>query len=553
MADAGEGWDVEVDFVSVGSGCGGLSAAITAHDAGLETLILEKSGKVGGALAYSGGEVWCWGNNLAREAGIEDSVDEVRSYMHFISGGQYLEANQEAFIHNAPVVVDYLMEKAGVRLQLERDAPDYYFPDAPGSKGIGRMLEPEPIAGSSLGEWQSKVRTSPHSPPGITRNEIVSWGGLAAMDTWDPTVTTKRAQEDMRTQGPGLAAHLAKAACIDRGISCETSARALQLITRDGAVVGLRAQLGGGEKVIRARKGVVLATSGYDGDPAVARAHEHAPLWGHTALFPGLTGDGLVMGAEIGAEVATVPQDQSFPGLPALPGVTQDDGAPVYRLPHFDIAVPHGIIVDEDGRRFADESFYPQLLTALQEFDGKARRLKHFPCFMVIDQDHRDRYGLGGAPAGKPLPEGYAVQAPTLRALAEALGVNAAGLEQTVERFNHFARSGEDPDFGRGHYPWSNAMGDASVKPNPNLGPIERAPFYGVRMTLVTVGIDNAGLMIDENANVRHVRGHPIPGLYAAGNAAAYVDLMRGYQSGFANCRGLVFGHLAAKHAANRP
>src|ERR1700758_2835877 len=152
MADTGERWDIEVDFVAVGSGSGGLSGAIAAHDAGLETLVLEKSTKVGGVLAYSGGEVWGWGNPLALEAAIEDSVDEVRSYMHFISGGQYLEANQEAFIHNAPVVVDYLMEKAGVGLQLERDAPDYYFPDAPGSKGIGRMLEPEPIAGSTLGE-----------------------------------------------------------------------------------------------------------------------------------------------------------------------------------------------------------------------------------------------------------------------------------------------------------------------------------------------------------------------------------------------------------------
>jgi len=551
VPETSKSWDVEVDFVSVGSGSGGLSGAIAAHDAGLEVLVLEKSPKVGGVLAYSAGEVWCGGNHLAEAAGYSDSLDEVRSYMHFLSAGDYIGPNQEAFVTNAPKVIRYLVDHVGVRFQIETDAPDYYYPDAPGSKAIGRMLEVEPIFGSDLGEWQERVRTSPHFQPGTTRSELASWGGLAVTAGWDSALMAERASKDARTTGPGLAAYLAKAAFVDRGIRCELSAPALELVSEGGAVTGLVARTSNGEQRIGARKGVLLATSGYDGAAALARAYERAPQWGNTALFPGLTGDGLVMGAEIGAEVASAAQDQSFPGLPALPGETWD-GGPVYRLPHLDIAVPHGIIVDQDGHRFADESFYPELLTALQEFDGKARRLKHFPCFMVFDQDHRERYALGGVPAGEPLPEGYAVTAQTIGGLAEGLGVNAGNLQQTVQRFNEFASKGEDPDFGRGHYPWSNAMGDSRVKPNPNLGVIERPPFYGVRMKLITVGINNAGLLIDDNANVRHVRGHPVPGLYAAGNAAAYVELMRGYQSGFANCRGLVFGYLAAQHAAKR-
>jgi 3-oxosteroid 1-dehydrogenase len=194
------------------------------------------------------------------------------------------------------------------------------------------------------------------------------------------------------------------------------------------------------------------------------------------------------------------------------------------------------------------------LLAALQHFEGRTRQLKNSPCFLIVDQEYRDNYMLGGVVPGQDIPEGFGVKADTLGELAAKLDIDADGLEQTVARFNEFAHSGKDLDFQRGEFPWSNKnWGDVRVTPNPNLGTVERAPFYGVRMTVVGVGVNNTGLLTDPNGNVRHVRGHVIPGLYAVGNAAAFVDCMRGYQSGYPNARGLVFGYLAARHAAGQP
>lgn len=552
MTDSPTRWDIEVDVVAIGSGAGGLSAAIAAHDAGQETLILEKTDKVGGVTAYSGGQTWCGANHLQEEAGIEDSVEAARDYLHYISGNEYVEENLESFLANARNVIKYLMDDAGVRFKAMRGFTDYYYPSAPGSGGDGRMLEVEPFPGASLGEWQHKTRTSPHMPSGITFEEMFAWGGYGGMERWDIDLYTQRIQDDMRTMGPGLAAYLVKAACVDRAIPCHTSTAATALIMKDGAVVGLRALSEEGELVIRASKGVVIATSGYDGNPEMATLHERAHEW-NTATFPGLTGDGLVMGAEVGGAVVSVPQDHGFPGIPAAPGETHE-GAPLFRLPHLYMGLPHGIIVNRDGNRFADESFYPTLLAGLQEFDGRNRRLKNSPCFLIVDQEYRDSYMLGGVVPGQEIPEEFGVMADRLDELAEKLGIDADGLEKTVTRFNEFARIGKDTDFQRGDLPWSNKnWGDVRVKPNPNLGAVGRTPFYGVPMTVVGVGVNNAGLLTDPNGNVRHVRGHLIRGLYAVGNAASFVDCMRGYQSGYPNARGLVFGYLAARHAAAEP
>jgi 3-oxosteroid 1-dehydrogenase len=545
-------WDIEVDLVAVGSGAGGLTAAIAAHDGGQETLILEKSAQLGGVTAYSGGQTWCGANHLQEEAGIVDSPEAARAYLHYISGGEYLQENLDAFLANSRGVIEYLMTEAGVRFKAMRGFADYYFPDAPGSGGDGRMLEVEPFSGPSLGDWQHVTRISPHMPSGITFEEMFAWGGYGGMAGWDIDLYTQRIQDDMRTMGPGLAAYLVKAACVDRGIRTLTSTAATELITHGGAVVGVRASNGDGELAIHARKGIVLATSGYDGSPELAAKYERASEW-NTAAFPGLTGDGLVMGAEIGGAVVSVPQDHGFPGIPAAPGETHD-GAPLFRLPHLYMGLPHGIIVNSEGRRFADESFYPTLLAALQEFDGRNRRLKNFPCYLILDQDYRDNYMLGGVVPGQELPESFGATADTLAELAAELDIDPQGLEETVERFNGFARNGKDLDFKRGDFPWSNRnWGDVRVKPNPNLGTVERAPFYGVRMTIVGVGVNNTGLLTDANGGVRHVRGHSIPGLYAVGNTAAFVDCMRGYQSGYPNARGMVFGCLAARHAAEQP
>jgi 3-oxosteroid 1-dehydrogenase len=171
----------------------------------------------------------------------------------------------------------------------------------------------------------------------------------------------------------------------------------------------------------------------------------------------------------------------------------------------------------------------------------------------VFDQNFRDKYGLGSFLPSMEFPEGMVARADTLRGLAEALGVDANGLENTVARFNRFAEEGIDRDFGRGSYPWAVMMtGDRRMK-NPNLGPLVKPPFYGLRLHVTSVGVNAAGLKTNAQAQVLHVRQVPIPGLYAAGNSAAPLDIGAGYQSGLANLRGMVGGYLAGRHASARP
>ena len=534
MANVPQRWDLEVDFVSIGSGIGGLTGAVVAHDEGQRVVILEKTGKVGGVTAFSGGHVWVGNNHLEKEQGIEDSEEKTLEYLRFLGGGEYVEENLRAFVSNAPVALKYLMERAGVRLRIQAFA-DYYYPQAPGSLPQGRTMEEELFPGPSLNEWQQRTRTSPHFIPGITGTEMAA--GKAA----DQELVKQRVAEDMRAGGSALAAYLVKAALVDRGIPCYLGTPARELVTSAGVVVGVRAERERKDFWLRARKGVLIATSGYDHNEKMARAFERVPEW-HSLTFPGPTGDGLTMAAEIGAAVTVSSQDQVLPSL-HLPGETRE-GVPYYRIA-MEAGMPHAILVNREGKRFTDESFYRAVAKSFQEFDARTQSFKNFPYFLICDQDHRDAYAIamGGVLPGQPLPEGVGAQADTLRELAEELGINPDGLEQTVARFNEFARQGKDPDFHREEPPF----------PAPNLAPVERPPFYGVRLTVAGVGINNAGLVIDGQARVLNSRGNAIPGLYAAGNAAAHLEARRGYQSGIANARGMTYGFLAAKHAAEEP
>jgi 3-oxosteroid 1-dehydrogenase len=171
---------------------------------------------------------------------------------------------------------------------------------------------------------------------------------------------------------------------------------------------------------------------------------------------------------------------------------------------------------------------------------------------MIFDAQFREKYPLGTFLPGQELPKELVARADTLRGLAAELGIDGAALEATVARFNRFAVEGVDQDFGRGTYPWAAMMTGDRTRSNPNLGPLEKPPFFGLRLRVASVGVNAAGLKTNANAQVIHVRARPIPGLYAAGNAAAPLDSGAGYQSGVANLRGIVGGFLAGTHAARR-
>jgi 3-oxosteroid 1-dehydrogenase len=341
--------------------------------------------------------------------------------------------------------------------------------------------------------------------------------------------------------------YFVKAAMLDRKVQAYLETPLQALCVEGAEVVGVRARRDGKDFFIRARKGVVLAAGGYDWRPELAKYFEHMPEW-HSMCQPTLEGDALVAGGEIGAAIAAVPPSNlgQFYGY-NVPGETQA-GAPLWRA-SWEGGFPHALWVNRRGERFADESFYRDYLPKTRLWNGSTQSTPNFPPFLVFDQNFRDKYALGTFLPTMDLPEELAARADTLRGLAEKLGIDPHGLEATVARFNQLAEEGVDHDFGRGTYPWAAMMtGDRSRK-NPNLGPLDKAPFYGLRLHVASVGVNAAGLLTNEHAQVMHVRGNPIPGLYAAGNSAAPLDIGAGYQSGLSNLRGMVGGFLAGKHA----
>ena len=540
-------WDLTVDVVSVGSGLGGFAAALVAHDAGKKAIVLEKAPKLGGVCAYSGGEVFVPQNHLMPGAGLPDTREQALDYFRFLAAGWADEKMQANLVDLGPAVARWFQEKCGVRWKIIRDFADYHYPKAPGTLATGRYLEVELFSGKELGEWQKKTYLSPHMPNGITHDELFAFGGFPAIMRWDFSLLGKRYKDDQRGFGPGMMAYFVKAA-IDRQIPMHVSTPVRELVVEDGRVVGVRAEKDGKDFFVRARLGVVLATGGYDWHKDLPRSFEMFPEYA-SLCQPSVEGDGLVMGTEVGAATAAVPACNlgMFFGY-RVPGEEQE-GKPLWRG-SWEGGFPHAIWVNRAGNRFGDESFYKDYLPKTRAWDGVTQEQPNFPPFLIFDQSFRDKYPLGTYLPMQDLPPELVTRADTLRELAEKLGIDPGGLEATVARFNAFCEDGVDRDFDRGTYPWAASMtGDRSRK-NPNLGPLEKAPYYGLRLHVCAAGINAAGLRTNASYQVVHARGRAIPGLYAVGNAAAPLDIGAGYQSGLSNLRGLVGGWLAGRHAA---
>jgi len=547
-----DNWDMEVDLVAIGSGIGGLSSAITAHDNGAKAIVLEKSGQVGGVTALSQGQVWISGNHHAAELGIEDSPESGFRYLQRLSMGY---GEDEAILNltvHARQALKYFEDKAGLKMNVIRDCPDYYYGLTNDSVSEGRLLEVEPFPGPSLGEeWQPKTRLSPQVPYGLTTQDIADAGGLAAMMKWDFELLARRIAEDERCAGSGLAAYFVKAA-LDRGIPLHTETSAEQLIGDGERIVGVRAKKDGQDIFIKASKGVVIAVSSYERNKTLEK-HLGNQLDPESMLFSGIDGSNIRLAGPFGAKVARVPEI-SMAGF-SVPGEETDEGIPVWRSAMPIIGLPHHIVVNGTGKRFGNEGFYRSFYYQTDAIDGVNQTHPNFPCWIVIDSQAREKYAFVSIMPGQDWPEGFGVVADTIEELASKAGIDRQGLAETVARFNENAEKGVDPDFGRGEQPWGAWMtGDQTHKPNPNLGPIVKPPFYAVKMSRMgATGIPAAGLKIDRNANVVGWDEQPIPGLYAAGNSAARMETGAVMQSGISNARGMTYGWLAARHATGDP
>lgn len=530
---------IESDLVVVGSGAAGLAAALAGRRAGLRVVLVEKAATLGGGTAASLGGYWVPGSFLAPE-----SLEGAAEYMRFTSGGRAVEANAAAFLEAAPRALQDFAG-AGVEFQLLRHLPDHYFPQAKGSSADGRMVECAPLPAKSLGEWAARINIGPYNVPGVTWGEAVSWGGLGARHAWPQAELARREREGTLGAGPALVGQFLRA-LLAHDTPILTGFRAQALRVAEGRVMGLSGLHEGRAVEITATRGVVLACGGYEGNPALVRRFEDLPDW-MNAFPPEMEGDGMVMGSEIGAATHTVPDNLAMLVGHAIPDAAHKGGERFFTIGVRGLSYPHSFVVNDQAQRFCDESAFQTVVAALKRFDHPTHRHPNLPAWMIFDAAYMRSYAFAGNAPGAPAPD-WVPRADTLPALAAKLGLDPAALEATALRFNTHAARGEDPDFSRGASAFARATAGDSRAAHPNLGTVAEAPFFAVRLKLA--GLAAGGLLTDEQARVLHVRGHPIPGLYACGNAAAPTESGVGYQAGMSLAKGMAFGWLAARHAA---
>jgi 3-oxosteroid 1-dehydrogenase len=528
------------DVVVLGSGVAGLAAALAAHEAGLRPMVLEKADTLGGTTSESYGLVWIGNNHLMHAAGEADPRQHIVDYMRFLGGGELDEDRMAALVDQSPAVLQFF-QSCGIPFRLVRGLVDHYFGVAEGARGGGRTVEAELVSGVDLGEWRDKVRVPQDAPYFVTAEEQTAWGGINNFSKWDQQLVADRRARDIRGKGVGLVTHFVKA-LLARGVPLVLGRSARRLLLDHDRVVGVETDDG---RKIAARKGVVIATGGYEWNAELMRDFD--PLPGLQPLSPpSLTGDGLIMAAEIGAAIRRIQNNLNL--MLGFTLVPDDPGrAPIRCMAGIsEMCSPHTMVVNRAGQRFADESYFQSVVPALRRFDTLTHSYDNLPCWLIFDAQYAASYALAHLPAGSPIPASVA-RADDPAQLAKTLGIDADGLTRTVARFNEFARAGSDADFHRGERKWRLANAPQGHRSNSRLGSIETPPFYGLELH-PSLGTSSAGLLTNRHAQVLHQRRHPIAGLYASGVAAARTELGAGYQAGLNLASGMTFSYLAVQH-----
>lgn len=542
-------WDDEVDVLVVGTGAAGLSAAIAAADAGSKVLLVEGTDRWGGTTMRSGGGLWMPANPLMARDGVDDSVEKALTYLDAVvedAGPATSPERKRAFVEAVPEVVTSL-EKHGVRWVRATDYPDYY-PEQPGGM-VGRSIEARAFDTRRLGSWIKYSRMTDGGMPLPLRTDDVwllarAWSSASGFVRGARFVgrTLGSLVRGQRPAGIGAALVCSLMQVVrDQGTPVLLSTPLVELVVEDDAVVG--AVLGGpaGPRTVRTRGGVVVAAGGFAHRTEWREKYHGVPGW--SAAADGDLGTGIEAGVAAGGTLALM--DDAWWGA----GVPVEGGMNGFVLS--ERSMPYSILVDQEGRRYTNESAsYIDFGHAMLEHDSTTPSI---PSWLVLDARARRKYLFTIAPSGTKKLEkaGTLVVADTLEDLARLLHIAPENLAATVERFNGFARSGVDEDFHRGDSLYDRYYGDPGVRPNPNLGPIEKGPFTAVKIVPGDLGT-KGGLLTDEHGAVLREDLTPVPGLYAAGNSTAAVTGRTYPGPGSTIGPAVVFGYLGARHAARR-
>lgn len=502
-------WNEVVDVIVLGSGGAALTAATSAHDHGANVLVLEKSAEIGGTTAMSGGVPWIPLNHYMEEEGIKDSKKDALTYIKRLTNGKEPDPELiDVYLDKGKEMIKYLHDHTPVKFAVPKAYGDYYA-NLPGGIVEGRSLDPLPFELTQLGDVADKIRRNPIFPP-LTLAE-----GGADKDTIDFSVMAERMENNITTMGRALIGSLVKG-LLDRNVEIRLETAGVQLFKNDaGEIIGVQAESNGETINIGANKGVVIATGGFEWNKDLVKSFLPGEPTHHLSP-PHNEGDGLVMAIEAGAQLANMADAWWYPA-------TQDPSIEyegrTFNLINSPRASAHSIIVNEQGKRFVNEGApykdMPRKFFAFDEVTQTYPNEKN--TWLIFDSQLKDNHLVVTVSADEPAPE-WMHPSESLQELAEKIGVDFAGLEATVEKFNEHAKNGVDPDFHRGTL-YFEGMGVGGGSPELNLGPIEKGPFYAIPIYFGTLGT-SGGPRIDKNGQVVGLRGETIPGLYAAGNAA---------------------------------
>lgn len=548
-------WDRSVDLVVVGSGGGGFAAALAADHGGLDVLLLEKRGVVGGSTAMSGGIAWIPNNRWMAAAGVPDSYEDAWAYFDAVVGdeGPWSSAERRrAFLTAGPQMLEFL-DSLGVNFLYCEGYSDYYT-ELAGGRAEGRAVEPVPFDTRRLGEWRGKLQPGLAAGIGLAvkTNEMRFMTQynrslrcfVTAARVFARTCLARARRQSLVTNGAALIARMLQAA-LARRIPIWTEAPVEDLIVAGSRVVGVRTVKDGVPTLVEARKGVLLVAGGFAHNAEMRRTHSgDQPNDGHwTMANPGDTGEILGTAMRLGASTALLDEAWWLP-MPA----DRELAASTLNMAR---QRPGAILVDAAGQRFVNESNSKmEVGKAMYARDKHSRAV---PCWLIVDDGYRRRYAhtksLPGRFPKSWLARGVLLKGETLEELARRCDIDPGGLRDTVERFNPCARNGLDPDFGRGQSAFNQHNGDPGDKLNPALGPLDRPPFYATQFIPADIGTCG-GLVTNEHAQVLDEQDKPIPGLYAAGNTTATVMGRHYLGPGASIADSMVFGYLAALHAS---
>lgn len=562
MNDSSASGQQEFDVIVIGSGAGGMTAALCAQAQGLSAVVLEATDRYGGTSAVSGGGIWIPCNDQMAAAGVPDSPGEALTYLKHLTQGEVPQARLEAYIKNASEMVRYLSREFGVNFRSVARYPDY-FPDQPGGKPGARTMEPVEFDAAQLGDEFERQR-EPYKGTlvlgRLSMNQVEAhllfgqapgwlWLTLKMMwRYWTDFSWRRRTWRDRRmTLGQAMVGAL-RYALLKKNVPLMLSTRLDELMQDNDRVVGVSVTQNGKKHVLKARRGVILACGGFESNQAMRDQYLPQPTNARWSAAPGINhGDGIRAGQKLGAGSQFMNLVWGAPTV-LVPGTTVASALFVER------SLPGCVMVNQQGQRFVNEAApYTEAVNAI--YADQARTGGAVPAWMIFDARFRKNYPAGPMLPGKfqpdaKLPSDWLGQvyytAATLAGLAEEIGVDAQALVQTIEKMNAYAAKGIDPEFGKGNNVFERYYADAKIKPNPCLAPIIEAPFYAMPVMPGEIGT-KGGLTTDEHARVLREDGSRIEGLYAIGNCSAAVMGKTYAGPGATLGPAMTFGYIAAR------